>query len=512
MTNGVRASIDLIACPWTPARDEATIRSQYETLLSLGINAFEAGWGHLGIGQWRDGAGIEVVIDRIYNLAAEYGIKVYWYTSIHRIPWINPDTGETFVGRYKNFPACAGWSYADEPALKNYEHQGCKNAKDLINSIDPNHPVIPVFSADLETARYMFTMHPAWGDLYDVSCTDIYPYARSDNPEGFLAYRSQLTYHYTGKSPYWGFEHWQPRDHIAWIQAFKGTTRPVIPDIVAQYKVLKNGGSGGGLTFAGWGNRLKGIGFYPASAYLFASGAEAENIRNQIKDLARLLGWQEGVEEVITEKTIVHSCGATIGYQVSSFPENNSPLTCSYGGLPLGVEGIAGSEVVIEEPAPVFTCPQCGATFTTQADLDEHINREHPPLPPRFIFQRTCPTCKSILVLESIGVKRIGGVLEPGTPAICPVCGTEVYYEAKKITFVLEVTERKPWPPEEEIPIEEEVLIVEEPKVIIEEPLILAEPEPVKAKILTLDWLKENKLWVGIGLVGLALFITLVKD
>ena len=283
------ANIHLIAYPWNPyPTDEATIRSQYATLISLGINAFEGGWGWLGIEDWNKGVGAEIYMDRIYNLAAEYGIKVFWYTSGHRLYYTNPDTdppNQTFVGRYKDFPACAGWSYADEPALKNYSHVDCKTWKDKITSQDPNHPVNPVWSADLDTARYMFTMHPAWGDLYDVSCTDIYPHAR--NPldwETFLAYRSQLTRYYTGSSPYWGFEHWQPRNHIAVIQAFEsGST----VDIVGQHNILKDGKAG--HAWNGWGDKLQGIAFYQAP--LFASGGFADMIREQIKDLARLRGW-----------------------------------------------------------------------------------------------------------------------------------------------------------------------------------------------------------------------------
>ena len=482
MANGIRASIDLIAYPWTPSRDEATIRREFEHLVSLGINAFEAGWGHLGIGTWRDGDGIEVVIDRIYNLAAEYGIKVYWYTSIHRLPWINPDTGETFVGRYKNFPACAGWSYADEPALKNYDHDGCKAAKDWINSEDPNHPVNPVFSADLETARYMFTMHPAWGDLYDVSCTDIYPHARAsggDDWKGFLAYRSQLTYHYTGKAPYWGFEHWQPRNHIAVIQAFEAGSRV---DIVGQYNILKNGGVGGGLTFAGWGDRLKGIAFYQAP--LFASGAFADMIRGQIKDLARLLGWRERAEVITT-------------------PPIEEPVTPP-----------------VEEPE-VITPPV------------------EKPVGPATEHQITCPQCRSVSTVFECLITEPGAYCPISEFPLqdCPICGYKIVERAKKI----EVIEAKPWPPIEEAdslsqlddittptgsPVQEsemkrQAMIMQlEPIPIMapieipitEKPLILAEVEPLKEKILSLDWLKNNWPWVGVGLVGLTLIITLAKD
>lgn len=287
------ADIPLIAYPWSPAKDEKTIKSQYSTLLSLGLNAFEGGWGHLGIEDWNKSIGAEIYMDRIYNLAEEYGIKVYWYTSGHRLYFTNPDTDppdQTFVGRYKDFPACAGWNYGNEPALQHYSHEACKTWKDKITSQDAVHPVMPVWSADLETDHYMHTMHPAWGDLYDISCTDIYPHSRGGEEwEAALAYRSYLTYHYTGSSPYWGFEHWQPRNHIAVIQAFEEGSKV---DIVGQYNILKDGYERPDEDdWIGWGDKLQGIGFYTPSAYLFASGDFADMIRDQIKDLARLRGW-----------------------------------------------------------------------------------------------------------------------------------------------------------------------------------------------------------------------------
>uniref|UniRef100_A0A6H1Z8E4 C2H2-type domain-containing protein n=1 Tax=viral metagenome TaxID=1070528 RepID=A0A6H1Z8E4_9ZZZZ len=36
-------------------------------------------------------------------------------------------------------------------------------------------------------------------------------------------------------------------------------------------------------------------------------------------------------------------------------------------------------EVVVSPPPPVYTCPICGATFNSQAELDAHIASVHPP-------------------------------------------------------------------------------------------------------------------------------------
>ncbi len=482
MVNGIRASIDLIAFPWHPSNDEATMRSQYETLTSLGLNAFMGGYGNWAIENWNKGKGVEIAIDRVYNIAAEYGIRVYWYTSAHRLPWTNPNTdppNQTFVGRYKNFAACAGWLYGDEPALNHWPHQQTKDAYNKVKSMDPNHPAFPIWSADLETDHYMLTMHPAWGDLYDLSCTDIYPQARAGaNWATELANRSNLTYRYTGKSPYWGFEHWQPRDHIAVIQAF---VEGGMPDIVGQYNVLKNGLGG----WAGWGDRLIGIGFWHPAHFLFATGVDAENLRNQIKDLARLLGWQERPDEVITP------------------PPIEEPVTPP-----------------VEEPE-VITPPV------------------EKPVGPATEHQITCPQCRSVSTVFECLITEPGAYCPISEFPLqdCPICGYKIVERAKKI----EVIEAKPWPPIEEAdslsqlddittptgsPVQEsemkrQAMIMQlEPIPIMapieipitEKPLILAEVEPLKEKILSLDWLKNNWHWVGVGLVGLTLIITLAKD
>ena len=54
--------------------------------------------------------------------------------------------------------------------------------------------------------------------------------------------------------------------------------------------------------------------------------------------------------------------------------------------------------------------------------------------------------------------------------------------------------------------------VIEAPKVVVEEPVVLAEPELIKEEILSVDWLKKNWALIGIGLVGLSLFVTIAKD
>ncbi|HEC65509.1 MAG TPA: DNRLRE domain-containing protein [bacterium] len=499
----VRASIDLIAFPWHPSNDEATMRSQYETLISLGLNAFMGGYGNWAIENWNKGKGVEVAIDRVYNIAAEYGIRVYWYTSAHRLPWTNPDTdppNQTFVGRYKNFPACAGWLYGDEPALNHWPHQQAKDAYNKVKSMDPNHPAFPIWSADLETDHYMLTMHPAWGDLYDLSCTDIYPQARAGaNWATELANRSNLTYRYTGKSPYWGFEHWQPRDHIAVIQAW---VEGGMPDIVGQYNVLKNGLGG----WAGWGDRLIGIGFWHPSHFLFTAGANAENIRNQIKDLARLLGWQERVVEE-PEVIITPPVEEPVIPPVVEIPTPEPPTLVQVepnNSLIAGeIKGTASPLLVPGSPIIYGLLVK----VTGSKDIAGQLN-----LSKNIIGQ-------TLAVYSKEDLRPFQGVQY--FEANLSLRGDEKQsrwwisnIQEVKLTIIKNGLPA-PEPPVE--PVEEPVIPpIEEPGVIItppvEEPLILAEPEALKERILLLDWLKNNWPWVGVGLVGLSLIITIAKD
>ncbi len=71
------------------------------------------------------------------------------------------------------------------------------------------------------------------------------------------------------------------------------------------------------------------------------------------------------IEEVITSESIVHSCNVKISYQLSSFAENNDPLTCLNCGMALGVEGIRGSEEIVDVPEVITTrtiiCSKCGS-------------------------------------------------------------------------------------------------------------------------------------------------------
>lgn len=68
-------------------------------------------------------------------------------------------------------------------------------------------------------------------------------------------------------------------------------------------------------------------------------------------------------------------------------------------------------------PALVYTCPHCGATFSSQANLDGHIASEHPTE----VFtteEVTCSGCGALLELT------ISSIAEKNVSRSCPVCGT----------------------------------------------------------------------------------------
>ena len=73
-------------------------------------------------------------------------------------------------------------------------------------------------------------------------------------------------------------------------------------------------------------------------------------------------------------------------YEIPYYYPPIRPLSCPVCNADLGV---SGNQVMVlkAEPwppvtPPVYTCPHCGATFSTQGELDAHIASVHPPAPP----------------------------------------------------------------------------------------------------------------------------------
>ncbi|GAI13066.1 unnamed protein product, partial [marine sediment metagenome] len=92
------------------------------------------------------------------------------------------------------------------------------------------------------------------------------------------------------------------------------------------------------------------------------------------------------IEEVITSESIVHSCNVKISYQLSSFAENNDLLTCPNCGMGLGVEGIRGSEEIVEEEEEItsvlITCAKCGSQLklTISVSIPEKNTEQYCPV------------------------------------------------------------------------------------------------------------------------------------
>jgi len=381
--NGVPASIPLFAWGWKPSSSEATMRSQYKTLKSIGLNSFLI-TATSTLNTWPDNPKTLTYYDRMFNVAAEMGIGIFFFTSMHRLKWKDPVYGQTVVERYRNHPALLGWMYADEPAARtpgtNYPYDYNKWAYDWIRARDPNHYIYASWTHDLYRNwrdQYIQSVHKSdtenWCKLGNVGSVNLYPWLGDGSGMPTMDF-------------------WLPYQvHNPHNDAFGDCGKGIIPTmeatlgwgmtdtgIVDQYNKWKD-------AFANHGG-LKGICLYPASHFLFATGADAKNLRGQIKDLARLLGWQERADEVITPQTIIHSCAVTIRYQISSWTENNDSLSCPHCGLALEEAGIKGSEEIVDVPeviTPVIvTCSKCSSKL--ELSVSSFANKN---------IQQYCPVC-----------------------------------------------------------------------------------------------------------------------
>ncbi|GAI07759.1 unnamed protein product, partial [marine sediment metagenome] len=136
---------------------------------------------------------------------------------------------------------------------------------------------------------------------------------------------------------------------------------------------------------------IAGAGYYKSLGFVPEMGNVGAPSRFlEVKALNQHIGGQTGIipgqDEVITEETIVHSCNVKISYQVSSFAENNDPLSCPNCGMALGVEGIRGSEGIIEVieviTEGIITCAKCGSELKLTVSSIANKNTE-----------QYCPVC-----------------------------------------------------------------------------------------------------------------------
>ena len=310
-----------------------SLENLYRGMRDIGINAFLTQYH---IEDWKTGEYKKY--DLAFKVAAEYGIKVFWYTGIHRLQYTNPDTGQKFLERYKNFSACGGWEWGDEPNYMGWEHAGCKGAHDLMDSQDPTHPNFAVWGYDL-SVNYNYTYTPGC-ELFDVGCECIYPTALAGSDwQSFLRYWIEHGMHRPNND---GFADCG-KGMIPCIQAHVETSGPgagMRPDMVGQFNIWKE--------YYSYPGQMKAIGFYRYGTFM-GSGADKAAIREGIKEIARLTGWEDG-----------------------------------------------------PPPPPQYPCPYCTATFTSQADLDAHIASEHPTPPP--YEDVTCSRCGSLLRVYKDGL------------------------------------------------------------------------------------------------------------
>ena len=331
-----------IAWPYSPWGSQSQLRSKFQKLLDIGINAICC---YRHIDDYKNESYATVRYDTRYNIAAEMGIKIIQYTGVHRLHYTGKKTGERFIERYIKFPACAGFLYGDEPALMGWDHAGCKWAVDEAHRQGaglPDHPMFPVWNYGIRSEQYNFTCRPNWCELYDVGCVDCYPTAlRGDGWKSFLEYWINWYYH-TDKGDGFGD---CGKGMIPVIQAHvesRGKHPNMMPDLVGQYNVWK----------AKYGNNLKGIAFWlphveGASVGFLESGSVAENLRNQIKEVAYLTGWTPTVPETFTiQETTCPQDKSVFWVKVSSVAENNKSLACPVDGTALPLRGVEITEIV----------------------------------------------------------------------------------------------------------------------------------------------------------------------
>lgn len=118
-------------------------------------------------------------------------------------------------------------------------------------------------------------------------------------------------------------------------------------------------------------------------------------------------------------------------------PTASTGFACFYAGNSPQQPELHVRYMIPAPPPPTYPCPFCEATFGSPAELDNHIESEHPT--ETFTTQEiTCSQCNSILKLT------ISSIAANNTSQNCPVCGLSGVGEGTKI----ETVEEEPWPPE----------------------------------------------------------------
>jgi len=116
----------------------------------------------------------------------------------------------------------------------------------------------------------------------------------------------------------------------------------------------------------------------------------------------------------------------------ASYPWPHAPpgegvvYSCPYCGATFSTQAELDAHIASEHH---YTCPHCGAVFHTQADLDAHIASEHPE--ETFTTKQvTCTLCSSVL---RVTISSIAGNNKTLT---CPLCQTTLSQTGTKVEIV----------------------------------------------------------------------------
>lgn len=128
-------------------------------------------------------------------------------------------------------------------------------------------------------------------------------------------------------------------------------------------------------------------------------------------------------------------CGATFASQaeLDTHIADEHTFVCPYCGAIFTSQADLDAHIASVHH---YACPHCGATFITQTELDAHIASEHPT--ETFTTEDiTCSQCGSTLrvTVSSISANNVS--------QNCPVCGLSGIAEGTEI----EIIHAEPWPP-----------------------------------------------------------------
>lgn len=118
------------------------------------------------------------------------------------------------------------------------------------------------------------------------------------------------------------------------------------------------------------------------------------------KDGYAMYAWNGGPKTAPEDAALrTHITAVNAGYPwPHPSPEPAPPpppvYTCPHCGATFGSQAELDIHIVAVHPVPIYTCLHCGLTFATQAELDLHVATDHPPL----VY--TCPECGATFAMQ----------------------------------------------------------------------------------------------------------------